>query len=212
MQNAFISKGGMFDLHSRNAALHERISDPKEKIAIIKKIIKSARANGIRIIYTATISVGDVRLGPDSPYRHKSISLDLKEKHPECRDKLLLPGTWGADIIEELKPSKEDIIIEKPRYSAFFQTNLDTVLRTYDFKYLIFTGAATNICVEATIRDAYYHEYFPIIISDATLNSGPPATQEATIFNIKACYGWVASSGNVEEAMGRRKSIKPNKG
>lgn len=125
----------------------------------------------------------------------------LEREHPEWRDKLIKRGTWGAEIIEVLKPEEGDILVEKPRYSAFFKTNLDTVLRSHDLKYLFFTGVATNICVEATIRDAYYREYFSILVSDAAVNSGPAYTQEATIFNVRARYGWVSKTEKILNAL-----------
>jgi len=62
-------------------------------------------------------------------------------------------------------------------------------------------GTATNICLEASIRDAFYLEYSPILISDATANVGPVLTQDATIFNAKHCYGWVTNSHNLVKAM-----------
>lgn len=122
-------------------------------------------------------------------------------EHPEWQDKLLTRGTWGAEIVEELKPQEDDIVIEKRRYSAFFGTNLDTILKTNSVKYLVLVGVATNICVEATIRDAYYHDYFSILVSDAAANSGPQFMQEATIFNVTRNYGWVATTENILKAM-----------
>jgi ureidoacrylate peracid hydrolase len=66
------------------------------------------------------------------------------------------------------------------------------VLKSHSLKYLFFTGCATNICVEASIRDATNLGYFPVLISDATANNGPSFMQDATIFNVKLCFGWVA--------------------
>jgi len=74
-------------------------------------------------------------------------------------------------------------------------------LKTYNIKYLAFVGIATNICVEASIRDAFHLEYFPILISDATMNQGPPSTQDAAIFNVQACHGWVAITANFLKAL-----------
>jgi ureidoacrylate peracid hydrolase len=116
------------------------------------------------------------------------------------RDKLIVRGTWGAEIIDELKPDKDDVVIEKLRYSAFSGTNLDMLLKNYDIKYLIFSGVATNICVETSIRDAYHLEYFPILVTDAAATQ-PSMSQEATIRNVRLCFGWVTSSQNVIQAL-----------
>jgi ureidoacrylate peracid hydrolase len=74
------------------------------------------------------------------------------------------------------------------------------MLRTYDIKYLAFTGVATNICVESSLRDACHLEYFPILVSDATAAS-PPSRQEATIGNVKQVLGWVTTSDNIINAI-----------
>jgi len=200
-QNAFLSEGGFFTLQSPDIELAETISDPTEQIENMKKITIQAREKGIKVIYTLSVNPPHEIAGPVSPYLIKNDTVILEREHPECVDKLINRGTWGVEIIEELKPKEGDILIEKPRYSAFFQTNLDTVLRSYDIKYLLFTGVATNICVEATIRDGYYREYFCILISDATVNSGPEFTQDATIFNVKARYGWVTDTGKFLNAI-----------
>ncbi len=125
----------------------------------------------------------------------------MYREHPEMEEKLLLPGTWGTQIIEELEPNKDDVIVEKPRYSAFFDTNLDTVLKRYDIKYILTLGVATNGCVGAAIRDAYYRGYFSIAVSDATAAVGPDFMQEASLFNIKTLFGWITTTKNALQAM-----------
>ncbi len=205
VQNAFLSEGGYFALQAPGISLAEKVSDPvakTKKINNMKRVIEAARDRGMRVIYTASVNPTDESVGNDSPYRRKSGTLAVVRSHPELRDTVPVRGAWGADIIDELKPSEGEILIQKPRFSAFFQTGLDTTLRTHNLKYLIFVGVATNICVEATLRDAYYREYFCVLTSDATVNTGPAFTQEATIFNVKACYGWVATTQNILKALG----------
>ena len=121
-------------------------------------------------------------------------SLVYYRDHPEHADNLLLPGTWGAEIIEELKPQEGDVLVEKSRYSAFYDTNLDTVLKRFHIKYIIAVGLCSNCCVEALLRDAYYRGYFGVMVSDATAACGPEFMQEASLFNIKTFYGWTVSA------------------
>jgi len=59
---------------------------------------------------------------------------------------------------------------------------------------LVFTGIATNVCVESTLRDAYFLDYWPILVSDGTNNAGPKITQQATLWNVEALFGWVTTS------------------
>ncbi|MFC1846102.1 cysteine hydrolase family protein, partial [Chloroflexota bacterium] len=112
------------------------------------------------------------------------------------RDKLLLSGTWGSEIIDELQPEATEIVIEKRRYSAFAGTDLDMTLRTFDIKYLIFTGVTTNVCVESSIRYAHHLEYYPILITDASAAS-PSSRHEATIDNVKQVFGWVTDCNSI---------------
>ena len=122
-------------------------------------------------------------------------------QRPELKDKLYIYGTWGADIIEELEPKQGDIVIRKQKYDGFIGTNLDIVLGTYGIKYLVFIGTATNICVESTLRHAFFLQYFPILVSDAVSQIGPSTTQEATIFNVRSIFGWVTTSEKLLNAI-----------
>ena len=196
MQHTFVSKGGKFDLRGEDVVKTQTIIEP------IKRITSTARAKGMRIIYVAHHHSPDFHDsgGPDSPNWHKSTITDYRER-PELRDKLCFSGRWGADIIDELKPQQDDIFVPKPRYSAFFGTRLDMILKTYGIKYLICVGVATNICVEGTIRDAFNLDYFSILISDATMNSGPSFMQEAALRNIRSCFGWVTNTENIMKAI-----------
>jgi ureidoacrylate peracid hydrolase len=195
MQNAFASKGGMLDLWGSD------LSRIPGVIHATKKTIEAARNKGIKVIYIAHVLYPDLReIGPFSPFRHDKMILESMHQNPEMRDKILLRGTWGADIIDELKPLKDEILIEKQRYSAFAGTDLDMLLQSYDIRYLAFTGVTTNICVETSLRYAYHLEYFPILISDAT-DASPPARKEATINNVKQVFGWVTDSASIIKAM-----------
>ncbi len=192
MQNAFVSKGGMFELSGEDISKGQRIIDP------IKKISEAARAIGVRVIYVVHHLSPDLHEagGPDSGYWN-TLHLRRYREDPTWRDRFIISGTWGAEIVKVLEPREGETIVVKPRYSAFFGTNLDTVLKSHNIKYLVFVGIATNICVEAAIRDACYLDYFPILVSDATAAAGPSFTFKATVANIKLCFGWVTSTNNL---------------
>jgi ureidoacrylate peracid hydrolase len=197
MQNSFASKGGMLDLIGLD------ISGGKGAIAATKKVIDAARAAEIKVVYLLMSYAPDLSNsgGPDSPHWHKESGLILMRTKPELRGKILTPGTWDEAVVDELKPAPTDIVIRKSRYSGFVGTNLDVVLKTYNTKYLVFTGIATNVCVESTLRDAYFREYWPIIVSDAVNNAGPPETQEGTLWNVEALFGWVTNSEDFVRAV-----------
>ncbi len=192
MQNAFASKGGMVDLMGLDISENLRI------VGVIKKIIDASRARGVGVIYVVHYYSQDLREtgGPNSGFWYNVHVKGIRE-HAEWKDKAIIRGTWGAEIVKELKPHQDEIVVVKPKYNAFFGTDLDTTLKAYDIKYLVFVGIATNICVEAAIRDACNLDYFPILVSDATAPAGPPSAQEATINNVKLCFGWITNSENI---------------
>jgi ureidoacrylate peracid hydrolase len=67
----------------------------------------------------------------------------------------------------------------------------------------VVVGVATNVCVESTIRDGYFLEYFPIMVKDATLQAGPPALQEATIYNVETFFGWTTTVSELRSLTNR---------
>jgi nicotinamidase-related amidase len=78
-----------------------------------------------------------------------------------------IEGTWGWEIVDELKPLPGEVRIRKNRSSAFHNTNLDLVLRSNDIKTTVITGVATQGCVESTARDAAFHDYFVVVLEDS---------------------------------------------
>jgi ureidoacrylate peracid hydrolase len=199
MQNAFVSKGGMFDLAGLD------ISGAAPAIAANRRLLAACRANGMRVVYlqmTYRPDLADAG-GPASPNYHKELGMVLMRARPELAGKLLIDGSWDWAIADALKPEPGDIVIKKSRYSGFAGTNLDNLLRSAGIRHLLFTGVATNICVESTARDAYFSEYWPVLVEDAMNHSGPDFTRQATLWNFETAFGWVTDSGSVIDALGR---------
>jgi len=122
-------------------------------------------------------------------------------ERPELRGRLLTFGTWDFQIVDALAPQPGDVVIVKPRYSGFHGTDLDSVLRGRGIRNLLMVGIASNVCVESTLRDAYFNEYWPVMIEDATMPAGPAGIQAATVYNVKTFFGWVANSEDVATAL-----------
>jgi ureidoacrylate peracid hydrolase len=198
MQNAFCRKEGMF---ASLGMFNETKVQPV--IQTNKKVIEAVRRRGFKIIYLRMGYRPDLADagGPQSPNYWREGALVAMHEHPELKHKVLTTGTWDWEIIDELKPQPSDIIVNKNRYSGFPNTQLDVILKTNNLKYLLFIGLFTNVCVESTIRDAYFHEYFPILISDACGNCGPDFNQEATIWNVSNIFGWVTTADELVQAL-----------
>jgi ureidoacrylate peracid hydrolase len=190
MQNAFATKGGMFDLSGLD------ISGASQVIKAVKQVLDQARAAGMKIVYLQMGYSADLSTagGPDSPNSHKELALLLMKKRPELKAKVMTEGQWDWEVVDELKPQSGDLVVNKTRYSGFCGTPLDSLLRTRAIKTLFFTGIATNICVDSTLRDAFFLDYWPILLRDATMQAGPPMLQEATIKNVELALGWTLSS------------------
>ena len=206
MQNAFVKKGGYLDLAGHDISATQKIIEP------CQKLIGALRSIRAKIIYFQMGYSADLSdKGPlDSPGALKSRVLHFINQHPEAKDKVYVYGTWGAEIIDELRPQPGDITIKKQRYDGFFGTNLDLTLRTLGIKYLFFVGTATNICVESTIRHAFFLDYFPILVSDAVSHMGPSITHQATLLNVQSTFGWVTTSDNLLHAIGHNPNSAPH--
>ena len=190
MQNAFAVQKGVFDLAGID------ISPAAQIIRTIRNILEKSRDRGIKIVYLQMGYKEDLSNsgGPDSPNWHKELALLLMRNRPHLREKPLTEGTWNFAIVDELKPHSGDAVIVKSRYSGFTGTNLDSLLSDLRIRYLFFTGMATNVCVETTLRDAYCLDYWPILITDATMQAGPELLQQATIQNVEAYFGWTLTA------------------
>jgi len=188
MQNAYASPGGYLDLAGFD------VSATRPVIENIKTAVSAAREAGMTIIWFQNgwdeeyVEAG----GPGSPNFHKSNALKTMRQRPELQGKLLAKGGWDYQLVNELVPQPGDIVLPKPRYSGFFNTPLDSLLRSRGIRHLIFTGIATNVCVESTLRDGFFLEYFGVVLEDATHQAGPAFAQQAALFNIETFFGWVS--------------------
>jgi ureidoacrylate peracid hydrolase len=194
MQNAYASKGGMLDI---GMGIDEARIAPV--IEANKKLLPAARGAGVKVIYLQFGYKPDLSNagGPQSPNIRKQMLFKLIAERPEVRDKLIIEGTWGWEIIDDLKPVTGDYVVQKPRYSGFAGTNLESLLHGLDIQHLIFTGVATNVCVESTAREAYFREFWPILVEDAMDHTGPDFVRQATLYNFESKLGWVTKTEDV---------------
>ncbi|THD79851.1 MAG: pyrimidine utilization protein B [Phenylobacterium sp.] len=199
MQNAYASPGGYLDLAGFD------ISGAPAVIRNIKGVLETARGAGVPVIYFQNgwdadyVEAG----GPGSPNFHKSNALKTMRERPELEGKLLARGGWDYELVDDLKPQAGDIVLHKTRYSGFFNSQLDSVLRSRGVRTLVFVGIATNVCVESTLRDGFFLEYFGVVLEDATHQAGPEFLQQASLYNIEKFFGWVSSVADFKGAFGQ---------
>lgn len=147
MQNDFIAPG---------APLETPMG--MELMPRLQILLGHARQTGMEVIFTA--------------HAHRRNGCDMGlfgEIYPPIQNQVgLVDETAGVDIYPEVAPQGDEVVIKKHRYSAFFGTDLDIILRTRKIDTVVITGVTTENCCHATARDAMFHGYKVAFISDAT--------------------------------------------
>ena len=156
-------------------------------ISRIKALLDVFRSKKLPIIHIVTIhrrDYSDVEIG----------ELDDTQTMPgmDFNRPYLRPcgfiGTKGAEIIDELTPKEDETIVIKKRYSGFFQTDLDMVLRRKGVNTLFMTGGDTDCCVRFTSADAYFRDYNVVLVTDC-VEADTKAEYDAAIQNIRKLLG-----------------------
>lgn len=193
MQNDFGTEGGMFHRAGIDISMIQRAVEPTRRTLV------AARDFGIPVMgFRPDLSDA----GPvDSPNyaRHQFLGVGSVVLAPDGRQsRVLVRDTWNTDIVSELTPEPTDVVLYKHRFSGFFETELDAVLKRLGAKHLIVTGCTTSICVESTIRDAMFRDYSCVLLEDCT---GEPighdldrSNHDASLLSIQVLLGWISSS------------------
>jgi len=205
MQNDFGTKGGMFDRAGVDIAPVQKVVEP------ISKVLESARRASMKIIYLKMGFRPDLSdAGPaGSPNRLMTERMrvgDAMHAPNGTEGRIFIRDTWNTEIVDGVKPQPGDIILYKTRFSGFYQTELDNILRTVNARYLVVTGVTTSVCVESTVRDAMFRDYSCLLLEDCMAepmgnvgSSSARSSHEASLLVIQARFGWVSRS---EEFMG----------
>jgi len=197
MQNAFVNKGGTLDLAGAD------LSDAPRVVRTIRSVLDAARSAEMTIVHLQVGYKPDLSNagGTRSPNYYKETAMRLMCSKPELKGKLLTEGSWDFAVVDELAPQPEDIVVVKTRYSGFAGTTLDAQLRNRGIQYLFFAGIAANVCVESTLRDAYFLDYWPILVADGTMAAGGRSMYEATLFNVESFFGWTITSDDLRACL-----------
>jgi len=204
MQNDFGAKGGMFD----RAGLD--ISGICAAVQPTARCLSLLRDAGVPIVYLKMGYRADLSdLGaPGSPNRERHLAFSVGEptSTPSGQQgRVLVRDTWGTEIVGELTPRPGDVVVYKTRFSGFFATELDSILRGLGVTTLIVTGCTTSVCVESTIRDAMFRDYRCVLLSDCSAEPIgarlPRSNHEASLLVIEALFGWVSSSEALARAL-----------
>ena len=148
----------------------------EEIVNNISALISACRSRGIPVIFT------------QQTYRPDGHDAALGEpKDASGRPKAYVRGSPGWEIIKSLEPLPEDVVIEKTRWSAFFCTPLEVILRGLSIQQIIVTGVVTDGCVQTTVYDAFFRDYHVVLVKDAC-GAFNQACHEAAVLNM---VNWV---------------------
>ena len=207
MENDFAAVGGMF----HRAGLD--ISGIEAAIAPTARVLKAARGAGIPVVYLKMAFRPDLSdIGPEGAAnrdRHLFFGAGQAVDAPDgTKGRVLIRDTWNTQIVARLQPEPEDTVVYKHRFSGFFETELEAVLRSLGAKNLIFTGCTTSVCVESTIRDAMYRDYRCLLLADCSaepIGAGMErSNHEASLLVIETLFGWVTNSADLIQGLERR--------
>jgi ureidoacrylate peracid hydrolase len=179
-------------------------ADPKGKAAVkgnrpldhirsiiptLQRLREGARAAGALVVHVQHTALpngaSDSGAWLESRRRSKFSAVDV------C-----IEGTWGQEVIEELRPLEGEPTVPKYRYGGFQGTNLERVLRSAEVRTVICCGASTNVCVEATAREAFAREIYVVLPEDGCASWSRPL-HEASLETAANRYATVCEADDV---------------
>lgn len=155
----------------------------------LRALIAQARDAGVRVVFTRAVHS---EATDSAVWRTR---FDFRpHRHDTCR-----AGSPGADFHRDVQPTEADMVITKHRYSAFIGTPLELQLHALGIQTLVFTGIATNVCVESTARDAFQRDFHVVLVRDCTATSSAQL-QEAAEENVRRHFGVVCTADEMAAA------------
>jgi ureidoacrylate peracid hydrolase len=198
MQNDFCSKGGWLDSRGID------ISPNRKPIQPLAALIEAFRKNGIPVVWVNWGVRKDLlNISPSLRHAHNPRGNEpgIAQPVPGTRSEVIKAGSWGAQVVDEINPGEQDVQIIKHRFSAFWDTETDAVLRNIGIKTLFIGGVNMDQCVMTTLEDASFLGYDTILIEDSTATTSPDFCVQAVLYNVKLLFGFVTQSAAILKAL-----------
>ncbi len=177
MQNGFLKPDGFMVKAGLNIDQCIAAIEPNQRV------IAACREANIPVIFT--------RYTLRSDYKDAGL---LGQIYPALKEsQAMVVGTPDWEIAEELKPMPGDVILDKQRYSSFYNTNLEVILRGLGVTMVVVTGVTTNICVELTVRDAFFRDFKVTVIEDC-VGAVDELMQQGPLHSFRYGFGDVIKS------------------
>jgi nicotinamidase-related amidase len=200
MQNDFCSAGGWVDYLGAD---YRPDRAPIEPLRRLNPVLRAAR---VPIIWLNWGNRPDLMNMPPNQihlYKPHGAGVGLGEPLPGSGARVLEKDSWAAAVVDELEIAPGDIRVDKHRISGFWDTPLDSILRNLGCRSLFFAGVNTDQCVLHTLTDANFLGYGCIMVKDCCATTSPDFCTEATIWNVKKCFGFVTTSDELIAAVAR---------
>ena len=184
MQNAFLDDQGSV------ATMGLDITYLKQTVGPVIRLVEACHDAGVPIIFTRYVLRAD----------YTDAGLREERRPGACACASLVAGTWDADLDPRMDARATDYILDKTRYSSFYNTNLEVILRGLQVDTLIVCGVTTEICVESTIRDAYFRD-FRILVPEDGVAATDVDRHLGTLRTIEYGFGKVTNTNALIDAI-----------
>jgi nicotinamidase-related amidase len=198
MQNDFCAKNGWVD------HLGVDYTPDRTPIAPLQRLLPVLRKAAVPVIWVNWGNRPDLANMPPNQihlYKPAGVGIGLGDPLPGSGARVLEKDSWAAAVVDELRQEPHDIKVDKHRISGFWDTPLDSILRNLGTKSLLFAGVNTDQCVLHSLTDANFLGYGCILIEDCCATTSPHFCTEATIWNVKKCFGFVTRSEKIIAAL-----------
>ncbi len=196
MQRDFVDPGGFGEQLGNDVSRLRRVIKP------LQNVLNAMRAAGFLVIHTREGHRPDLADCPPSKLARGRLERGIGDEGPMGR--ILVRGSYGHDIIDDLKPEDGEPVLDKPGKGSFYATDLDTILHNRGIRSLVVTGVTTEVCVATTVREANDRGYECLVLEDC-VGSYFPEFHESSLQMFKAqggIFGWVTGSGELLSAIG----------
>ncbi|MBW4491825.1 MAG: cysteine hydrolase family protein [Oscillatoria princeps RMCB-10] len=198
MQNDFCHPDGWL------AHIGVDVTPARAPIGPLQALLPALRHAGIPVIWVNWGNRPDllnISAGLRHVYNPTGTGIGLNDPLPANGAKVLAAGSWAAAVVDELEQLPQDIRVDKYRMSGFWDTPLDSILRNLGKMTLFFGGVNADQCVMATLQDANFLGYDCILVQDCTATTSPEYCWQATLYNVKQCFGFVTDSQAMFQAI-----------
>jgi nicotinamidase-related amidase len=194
MQNDFCTKGGWMDSKGIDTSPNRAPIEP------LGRLVDAFRAQAMPVVWVNWGVRKDLlNISPSLRHAHNKSGheVNLCEPVPGTRSEVLRQGSWGAEVVDELNPGGRDVQVTKHRFSGFWDTDLDAILRNLGVKTLFIGGVNLDQCVMTTLEDASFLGYDTILVEDGAATTSPEYCVQATLYNVRLLFGFTTRSVDV---------------